>query len=230
MGENFRRKARLVANGNETEAPPTMTYSSVVSRDSVRIVFLIAALNDLKLLSCDIQNAYLTADCCERIYCIAGPEFGSEKGSIMIVKKALYGLKTSGAAFRAHLAETLYELNYAPTRVDPDMWIRPGIKPDGFEYYEMVLVYVDDILCISHDTVATMKGIQGTFKLKDDKIEEPTMHLGAQISQKVIGGVECWTMSSEKYVKAVIANVETKLDKTGQHLPTRCTTPLQSGY
>ena len=35
MGENFRRKARLVANGNETEAPPTMTYSSVVSRDSV---------------------------------------------------------------------------------------------------------------------------------------------------------------------------------------------------
>ena len=35
MGENFRRKARLVANGNETEAPPTLTYSSVVSRDSV---------------------------------------------------------------------------------------------------------------------------------------------------------------------------------------------------
>lgn len=31
MGENFRRKACLVANGNETEAQPTMTYSSVVS-------------------------------------------------------------------------------------------------------------------------------------------------------------------------------------------------------
>ena len=92
-----------MANGNETEAPPTMTYSSVVSRDSVRIAFLIAALNDLKLLSCDIQNAYLTADCREQIYCIAGPEFSSEAGSIMIVKKALYGLKTSRAAFRAHL-------------------------------------------------------------------------------------------------------------------------------
>jgi hypothetical protein len=76
MGENFRRKARLVANGNETEALPIITYSSVVSRDSVRIALMIAALNDLKLLSCDIQNAYLTADCRERIYCIAGPEFG----------------------------------------------------------------------------------------------------------------------------------------------------------
>jgi hypothetical protein len=37
-------------------------------------------------------------------------------------------------------------------------------------------------------------------------------------------------MSSEKYIKAAIANVEVKLDKTGQQLPTRCTTPLQSGY
>jgi hypothetical protein len=102
--------------------------------------------------------------------------------------------------------------------------------PDGFEYYEMVLVYVDDVLSISHDPEATMKGIQGTFKLKDDKIEKPTMYLGAQISQKVIGGVKCWTMSSEKYIKAAIANVKAKLDKSGQRLPTRCTTPLQSGY
>jgi hypothetical protein len=100
----------------------------------------------------------------------------------MIVKKALYGLKTSGAAFRAHLAETLYELNYAPTKADPDVWITPGVKPDRFEYYAMVLVYVDDVLCIFHDPEATMKGIQGAFKLKDDKIEESTMYLGAQVS------------------------------------------------
>ena len=97
-----------------------------------------------------IRDRYLTADCCERIYYIAGPEFGSEAGSIMIIKKALYGLKTSGAAFRAHLAETLFELNYMPTKADPDVWIRPSIKADGFEYYEMVLVYVDDVLCVSH--------------------------------------------------------------------------------
>ena len=35
-----------------------MTYSSVVSRDSVRIMFLIAALNDLDLRMCDIGNVY----------------------------------------------------------------------------------------------------------------------------------------------------------------------------
>ena len=63
MGENFRRKARMVAGGHTTEAPATLTYSSVVSQDSVRTALTIAVLNDLKVLSCDIQNAYLTAKC-----------------------------------------------------------------------------------------------------------------------------------------------------------------------
>ena len=89
----------------------------------------------------------------------------------MIIKKALYGLKSSSAAFRAHLAEIMYNLGYKPMRADPDVWIRPANKPCGFEYYEMVLVYVDDILCISANPRATMHGIQETFKLKDDKIE-----------------------------------------------------------
>jgi hypothetical protein len=52
----------------------------------------------------------------------------------MIVRKALYGLRTSGVAFRAHMAETLYDLSYAPTSADPDVWIQPAVKPDGFKY------------------------------------------------------------------------------------------------
>ena len=99
FGEDFCRKARFVAGGHTTEAPSTLTYSSVVSQDSVRIALLLAALNDVDLKSLDIQNAYLTADCRERIWTRAGPEFGSEQGAAMIVRKALYGLKSSGAAF-----------------------------------------------------------------------------------------------------------------------------------
>ena len=54
LGENFRRKARLVADGNRTRAPASITYSSVVQRDSVRKCLLLAALNDL-----DIKCAYI---------------------------------------------------------------------------------------------------------------------------------------------------------------------------
>ena len=121
IGENFRRKARLVAGGHTTEAPATLTYSSVVSRDSVQIALTVAALNELEVMACDIQNAYLTADCHEKIWTQAGPKFGSEADTIMFIHKALYGLRSSGAAFHAHLAETLYDIGFVPTRANPDV-------------------------------------------------------------------------------------------------------------
>ena len=53
------RKCRLVADGHKVlESPKESTYSSVPSRDSVRLFFLIAALNDLDVLLADVQNAY----------------------------------------------------------------------------------------------------------------------------------------------------------------------------
>ena len=50
---DFTQNARFVAGGHMTEAPNSLTYSSVVSRESVKIAFLIVALNDLDLMSCD---------------------------------------------------------------------------------------------------------------------------------------------------------------------------------
>jgi hypothetical protein len=88
LGENFQRKARCVAGGHMTHAPSALTCSSVVSRDSVRIALTVAALNDLDMLACDIEGACLTAKCRERICVKAGPEFGSEQDSVMIVKIA----------------------------------------------------------------------------------------------------------------------------------------------
>jgi hypothetical protein len=62
------RKARLVLNGAKHKVPKEMTFSSVVSRDSIRIAFTLAALNGLDILAADIQNAYLSAPTEERLY------------------------------------------------------------------------------------------------------------------------------------------------------------------
>jgi hypothetical protein len=161
MGKNFRRKAGFVADGHKTRTPEVMTYLLVVSRGSVRIDLTIAALNDLDIMACDIQNAYLPADCREKCWTAAGPEFGSEAGLPMIIKKALYGLNSSGAAFRAHLAEALDAMDYKPSYADPDVWLRPAVKPDGFKYYEYILCYVDDVLSIFADPKKTMRRIRG---------------------------------------------------------------------
>ena len=67
LGENYRRKARFVAGGHQTGAPSSITSASVVSRDSVRICLLLAALNGLDVLACDIKGAYLTAPVREKV-------------------------------------------------------------------------------------------------------------------------------------------------------------------
>jgi hypothetical protein len=55
------RKARFIAGGHMTNPPKSITYSIAISDDSVRIAFLLAALNDVDVLATDFGNAYLNA-------------------------------------------------------------------------------------------------------------------------------------------------------------------------
>ena len=61
LGKSFRRKARLVGGVHMTTSPSSITLLSVVSRDSIRIGLNIVALNELDIMACDIQNAYIIA-------------------------------------------------------------------------------------------------------------------------------------------------------------------------
>ena len=140
-------------------------------------------MNDLDILACDIQNAYLMAVCREKIWTRASPELGSEEGTIMIVKMAIYGLKSLVSAFRAKLAGVLHDIGYTPSKADPDVWLRPLLNPEEAEYYEMVLCYVDDVLVISDMPMRTMDGIRSVFKLNDDKAEVIDVYLGAMLNQ-----------------------------------------------
>ena len=96
-------------------------------------------MNELDILACDTQNAYLTAKRRELIWTVTGPECGSEQGSIMVVKMALYGLKSSGAAFRSNLAGIINDIGYTTSKAYPDVWMRAAIRLDGMEYFEYFL-------------------------------------------------------------------------------------------
>ena len=41
----------------------------------------------------------MNADFHEKVYTIAGPEFGSKAGKHIVITQALYGLKSSGASY-----------------------------------------------------------------------------------------------------------------------------------
>jgi hypothetical protein len=221
---DFTRKARFVAGGHMTDPPTEITYSSVVLRDSVRIGFLIAALNNLDLVAADIGNAYLQAETKEKIYAIAGPEFGELQGRTMIIVRALYGLKSSGAAWHNHFAQTLHDLGFKTSYADPDVWMRPGTKGNGFKYYEYIFVYVDDLLILSHQAMLIVDTLKSQYRLKDEEVGKPKTYLGAYVKQSHLPE-DCtkvqWGLSAEQYIKNAVKNVEEKLNESGQSLLTK---------
>jgi hypothetical protein len=231
---DFMRKARFVAGSHKAEAPKSITYSSVVSRDSICIAFLLVALNDVDILAADIGNAYLNADCREKVHTTLGVEFGQNMvGKTAVICKALYGLKSSGAAWRAHLAATLYDLQYPSSLADPDVWLRPNVKTTGDTYYEYVIVYVDDILVIAEHPKRTMNFLAKLYRLKEGSVGKPTTYLGAQVLEHRFPDdpqFSSWALSSAKYIKEAVRLVEQELTKFNKSLPNKVLTPLSSGY
>ena len=105
------RKARWVKDGHKTPEPENSTYVGVVARDSVQIALTYAALNNLDVCACDIQNAYLQSPSSEKHYVICGPEFGLENvGKRAKIVCALYDGKSAGADYWRHVRCAIEEM------------------------------------------------------------------------------------------------------------------------
>jgi hypothetical protein len=83
----------------------------------------------------DIGNMYINGETKEKIFVRCGPEFGQELEEIAILKKALYGLKSSGNRWQAHFGKTLDYLGFEPTRYDNDVWKNYGVMGQGMTTY-----------------------------------------------------------------------------------------------
>ena len=106
-----------------TKALATITYAIVVSRETVRIVLMIAALNDLEVKLGNILNAYVQAPVAEKVWTTLGPALGEDARKISVIVRALYGLKLAGAAFQSHLARCMESLVYqSVTRNQTRRW------------------------------------------------------------------------------------------------------------
>jgi hypothetical protein len=97
------------------------------------LALTVAGLNNLDVCAADMLNACLHAPCRKKIWTVARPEFGSDSGCVWVVVRALHGLKSSGASWRAMLAQSLTDIKHKSAYADPDARIRRAFKPDGFE-------------------------------------------------------------------------------------------------
>ena len=59
--EDFHREAHQMVRGHVTHTPDSITYSNVVTRETVCIALTVTALHDLEVKATDILNAYVMA-------------------------------------------------------------------------------------------------------------------------------------------------------------------------
>ena len=139
-------KVQHIAGGHLTNVPIDSIYSGVVSLWGLHMVAFISKLNDLELWATDIGNAYLEALMTKTIYIVAGQEFGELEGHMLIIYKALYGLRSSGLWWSQRLSECLKGMGFTLSKAEPDIWMH---RVD--DQYKYATVYVDDLAITSRD-------------------------------------------------------------------------------
>ena len=76
-----------MAQGQLVDILDHMVYSSTCKAISIRLLLVIADKNNLDIQCGDIGNAYVNAETNEKVFCVAGKEFGPEsEGKIVIIK------------------------------------------------------------------------------------------------------------------------------------------------
>ncbi|MGH7954585.1 MAG: reverse transcriptase domain-containing protein [Gloeomargaritales cyanobacterium] len=199
-------KARLVAGGHVTGPPKSDVYASVVKSENVRLLFLLAEIHHLDLLMGDVSNAYLNALTNEKVYAVAGPEFGEFAGRIVILLRSLYGLKTSGNEWHAHFADALRSIGFKPSLVDSNLWMRQVKK-----WYEYICTHTDDFVIASKETKKIMEKLLKIYKIRN--IGPPSFLLGADIIKQK----NYWTIGSKTYVTETIKRIEAIFGQLAKH-------------
>jgi len=193
-----RHRARLVAGGHLTDTPIDSVYSSVVSLRGIRMLTFLAELNDLHVWSTDISSAYLESYTKEKVYIVAGPEFGELEGHTLIINKALYGLKSSGLRWHERFSDVLRHMGFFPCKAERDIWMR-----DKGDHYEYIGVYVDDLAIASKDAQSIIDHLTKTHNFNVKGTGPITFHLGCDFFRDE-DGVLCY--APRKYIEKMLDN------------------------
>ena len=87
---------------------------------------------------------YLEAKTKEKLYIVGDQGCGELNGHTLVVHKAVYGLQSSRKRWHERLFDVLQDLDFFPSRVDNDVWMR-----DKGDHYDYIAIYVDDLAIAS---------------------------------------------------------------------------------
>ena len=216
-----RHRARLVADGHLT-APVADVYAGVISLRGFRMIIFAGELNGMQPYGTDISSAYLECETDEKVCIKAGTEFGPLAGHLLIVHKALYGLRRSALLFGEHLRKKLAKIGFFPSLAEDKIFMRKCPTADVYEY---IGTYVDDLAIIARDPHKIVEQLMdpkiGGFSLKGSGYLD--YHLGSTFTRDE-NGVLC--MDPSKFIDKLKAAFKRHF---GHDPSKRVSSPLEAG-
>lgn len=182
-GQFQKCKARLVVRGDQQrKSTHEETYAATLAGRSFRTLMAVAARFDLELIQYDAVNAFVNAELDKNVF-MRMPPGHRKPGMILMLRKALYGLRESPLLWQRELTATLTELGFKPVPHETCCMTKGGV---------IIFFYVDDIVLAYR-------------KQREDEVERITRAL--QAKYKLTGGTPLqWFLGVE-----IIRDRENKL-------------------
>ena len=204
-GSVERFKARVVAGGNHQTYGENYkeTYAPVVSFTMVRIFLYLALCLQMCVGQLDVKSAFLKGDLDESVWVMSPRGIPGLKSKCFRLLKAMYGLKQAHLAWHRKLCDDLQRLGFVELPSAPCVFRRKGKG----NWYDFVLVYVDDILVLSHSAAERdliMQEFKSLYDLRvADRVE---LFLGVQLSWilDASGRVRALSMKQPLYAEGVL--------------------------
>ena len=147
-GEVLRYKARLTAKGYaQVEGVDyNDTFAPTVKTETLRGVLATAIKNDLDIAQLDVKTAFLIPRLPEDevIYLEPPPGLNLAPGKVLVLRKAIYGIKQAAHCWHNHLNMIMKKAGLFPSDADPCLYItKEDAAPDSLV---AAGVWVDDIV------------------------------------------------------------------------------------
>jgi hypothetical protein len=190
-------KARLTAKGFQQEEGFNYydTYAPVARTESFRLVVAAATLKGLKLTQVDFSNAFLNAKLEEEVYMNYPPMYPGKEGTVLKLRRAIYGLRQSPRAWFLTLKQALNELGFEPTESDRCVFRH---KKETF----IITMHVDDlVLATDNEAMRTdvLKYLSDKYKMKD--MGRLHKYLGIRIKHQPDNTI---TFDQEQYIRELL--------------------------
>lgn len=203
-GSIDRYKARLTAQGfaQREGVDYNETFAPVLHYITLRIVLAFVAAEDYELHQMDVETAFLNAKVKEELYMKVPPGIDAPDGMVLMLLKALYGIRQAPHEWHADISETLTkELHYTRSVHDSCLFLRLSRT----RHLLIIPLFVDDAFPAFHaDDRAEMQAdiavLKAKYKLKYS--ESAHLILGIRITRDRVK--RTITLDQEVYLRRVL--------------------------